>query len=240
MTDRITVMEKIAAFTGLMRSGGPVNAVILTLYALTLAVFSERLVWFFRTRCRSSRFPRLLEHNSCAAFLENCAAHEKRSPLYRMALVFADNPDKTAAELSAIIDREGALIKREMERGAGFFSFAGTAAPLLGLLGTITGLMNAFSQIEARGSAADITFLAGGIREAMITTATGLVTAICALGAGKLFEHIAASRLADMAAAVSLLGQEFCRRAGPGTDSAQARTGDPAGAAEAIAAKERA
>jgi biopolymer transport protein ExbB len=238
MTDRITVMEKIAAFIALMRSGGPVNGVILALYALTLARFSERLVWFFRTRRGHSRFSPLPEGDSLAAFLENRAAREKRSPLYRMALVFADNAEKTEQELSERIDREGALIKRDLERGGGFFSFAGTAAPLLGLLGTITGLMNAFSQIEERGSAADITFLAGGIREAMITTATGLVTAICALGAGKLFEHLAASRLADLSAAVSLLGQQFCRRkAGPAAESAQARPGDPAGA---IPARERA
>jgi biopolymer transport protein ExbB len=53
----------------------------------------------------------------------------------------------------------------------------------------------------------DISFLAGGIWEAMITTATGLVTAICALGCCKWFEHLSASRLEDMSFAVSILSQ---------------------------------
>jgi biopolymer transport protein ExbB len=202
-------MEKLAAFIGFMRSGGPVNAVILGLYVFTLALCSERLVWFFRTRCRQSRFLHLLEQQPFAALSENLTAREKQSPLYRMALVVAHNAEKTDRELSEIIDREGAGIRREMERGLVCFSFIGTAAPLLGLLGTITGLMNAFSQIEARGTAADISFLAGGIREAMITTATGLVCAIFALGCGKLFEQLGASRLADMGTVVSLLVEKL-------------------------------
>ena len=202
-------MEKLAVFISFMRAGGPVNAVILGLYLFTLALCSERLVWFFRTRCRQSRFLQALEQQSFAALSENLTAREKRSPLYRMALVIVHNAERTDRELSEIIDREGARIRREMERGLVCFSFIGTVAPLLGLLGTITGLMNAFSQIEARGTAADITFLAGGIREAMITTATGLVCAICALGCGKLFEQLGASRLADMGTAVSLLAEKL-------------------------------
>jgi biopolymer transport protein ExbB len=202
-------MEKLAVFISFMRSGGPVNAVILGLYLFTLALCSQRLVWFFRTRCRQSRFLYLLAEQPFTAISENLTAREKRSPLYRMALVVAHNAKKTERELSEIIDREGAGIRREMERGLVCFSFIGTVAPLLGLLGTITGLMHAFSQIEARGTAADITFLAGGIREAMITTATGLVCAIFALGCGKLFEQLGAARLADMGTAVSLLVEKF-------------------------------
>jgi biopolymer transport protein ExbB len=212
-------MEKFAFFAEFMRSGGPVNAVILVLYLITLAVFSERLAWFFRTRCRGDRFFQLLEQKPLAALPESLSAREKLCPLYRMALVFAHNAGKTDRELSGIIDGEGAQIKRETERGLVYFAFAGTIAPLLGLLGTITGLMSAFSQIEQRGSAADISFLAGGIREAMITTATGLLCAICALGAGKLFEHLGASRLEDLSRAVSLLAGRF-RFERPGKDSA--------------------
>jgi biopolymer transport protein ExbB len=98
-----------------------------------------------------------------------------------------------------------------MERGQTILSFIGTTAPLLGLLGTITGLMNAFSQIEKRGSSVDIAFLSGGIWEAMITTATGLVTAICAVSCCKWFEHLSASRLRDMSFAVSILGERIRR-----------------------------
>ena len=200
-------MEKIAVFINFMRQGGPVNAVILALYIVVLAVFSERAVWFFRTRSRRGLVQQLPDGQAFAAFLESLHPREQRSPVYRMAAVVAHNAAKTGPELAEIIDRTAAQMRGEMERGTVLFSFIGTVAPLLGLLGTITGLMNAFSQIEARGSAADIAFLAGGIREAMITTATGLVTAICALGAGKLFGSLAEARLSAMAAAVSIAGE---------------------------------
>jgi biopolymer transport protein ExbB len=77
----------------------------------------------------------------------------------------------------------------------------------MGLLGTITGLMDAFFQIEQRGAAADISYLSGGIREAMITTATGLVTAICALGGARILDGLSSSRLKDMAMILSLLAE---------------------------------
>jgi biopolymer transport protein ExbB len=126
-----------------------------------------------------------------------------------MALLFLEHRGEPEAVLSEILDREAALMREEMERGLGLLSFTGTVAPLLGLLGTITGLMRAFSQIEERGSSVDIAFLSGGIWEAMITTATGLVTAICALSCCKWFEHLSASRLRDMSFALSILGEKF-------------------------------
>jgi biopolymer transport protein ExbB len=92
-----------------------------------------------------------------------------------------------------------------MEQGIGILSFIGTTAPLLGLLGTITGLMNTFGQIEQRGSSVDLSFLSGGIWEAMITTAYGLVAAICASCCAKWFEHIVFTRLHNISIGISVL-----------------------------------
>jgi biopolymer transport protein ExbB len=142
-----------------------------------------------------------------------------------MAVCFLNHQRDPGPVLSETIDREAALIKGEMEKRLGILSFIGTIAPLLGLLGTITGLMNAFSQIEERGSSVDIAFLSGGIREAMITTATGLVTAICASSCCKWFEHLSASRLRDMSFAVSMLSEKFRQdilSGGPAEDGGKA------------------
>jgi biopolymer transport protein ExbB len=195
-------------FIDFMNSGGPVNWVILCLYVITLAFLTERVVYFFRSRMRNAQFFAVIEHENFSKIEASLTKHEKRSPLYKIAKIFADNVQKQEQALSEIIDRQSVLIKREMERGLIGFSFIATISPLLGLLGTITGLMSAFFQIELRGSAADISFLSGGIREAMITTATGLVTAICALASNKVFECIIARRLQDMAVTLSLLTEK--------------------------------
>jgi len=78
---------------------------------------------------------------------------------------------------------------------------AGTLAPLLGLMGTIFGLMGAFASIGVYGSMDDPSVLAGDIGEAMITTATGLIIAVPALG----LYHYFTSRTSQYA---SILSQE--------------------------------
>jgi biopolymer transport protein ExbB len=207
-------MKRFLAFVEFMHTGGPVNWVIAGLYVAMLALFSERIIYFFRTRYRKDRVFRALE-SGAALFPDSgppvFSGAAKDSQPVRMARCFLKHQEEPGPVLSEILDREAATIRGEMERGLGVLSFTGTVAPLLGLLGTITGLMNAFSQIEKRGSSVDITFLSGGIWEAMITTATGLITAICALSCCKWFEHLAASRLQDMSFAVSILSEKIRR-----------------------------
>jgi biopolymer transport protein ExbB len=218
-------MERFLAFLEFMNAGGPVNWVIAGLYVFMLAVFSERLIYFFRTRYTKDLLPGIAE--SGAALLSDSGRFSvaaKRSQPMRMALVFFQRREEPGPVLSEQLDREATGIRTEMERGLDALSFIGTVGPLLGLLGTITGLMNAFSQIQKRGSSVDISFLSGGIWEAMITTATGLVTAICALSCCKWFEHLSASRLQDMSFVVSLLSEKFRRDILTGPEKAAAET----------------
>jgi biopolymer transport protein ExbB len=65
-----------------------------------------------------------------------------------------------------------------MEFGLRTLGILGNTAPLLGLLGTITGMIKAFMVIEQAGGKVDAQALAGGIWEAMITTGVGLAVAI--------------------------------------------------------------
>jgi biopolymer transport protein ExbB len=202
-------MKMGGSFFVFMNSGGAINWLIFALYLFDLALFSARAVYFFRGRCRKAALLAALQEGGFASFDAQSTRQEKQSPLYRIAQAVARNAEKPEAALNETIEREAALLKSEMEKGLAFFSFAASVAPLLGLLGTITGLMAAFSQIELRGAAVDISFLSGGIKEAMTTTATGLVTAIFALAFCKLFEHLAASRLEAMALAVSLMTEKL-------------------------------
>jgi biopolymer transport protein ExbB len=110
------------------------------------------------------------------------------------------------------LEREGASLRTEMERGLEALSIIGAGAPLLGLLGTVTGLMAAFGRIESLGGAVDIAALSGGIWEAMITTATGLGAAIPAIAIGKAFERTVELRLRDMAYAASAMAEALCER----------------------------
>ncbi len=76
-------------------------------------------------------------------------------------------------------------------------------SPLLGLLGTVLGMIQAFKQLEEAGVRVDVTLLAGGIWEALITTAFGLVVAIPALAAVNWLEGIVERTRQDMGDAVT-------------------------------------
>ncbi len=76
--------------------------------------------------------------------------------------------------LRHVIDRQLAMASRYLE----LLATLASVAPLLGLLGTVVGLIKAFMVVERVGGKVDAAMLAGGIWEAMITTAAGLSVAI--------------------------------------------------------------
>lgn len=94
------------------------------------------------------------------------------------ALIKARSEKRLAADL-AVQFAERDL--QDAEYGLPSLSIIAQAAPLLGLLGTVTGLIRVFIRIEALSSMVNPSDLAGGIWEALLTTAVGLVIAIPAL-----------------------------------------------------------
>jgi biopolymer transport protein ExbB len=193
-------MKALADFMVFMNAGGLINWIIAGLYLGVLGTASARGAYFWRTR-RGRRTVEAIAAGSAGDAPGSSQAE-------RIARCYRANQARPQAALEEIIGRQGAEISSEMEQGAGILSFTGTVAPLLGLLGTITGLMRAFTRIESLGGNVDIAALSGGIREAMITTATGLVTAITAAALAKLFDSLAETRAREMSFAVSLLAEQ--------------------------------
>lgn len=82
--------------------------------------------------------------------------------------------------LRLVMEKEEAEERDDMSRGLVWLAVIGTVSPLLGLMGTVIGVMNAFLGITAAGSA-NISAVAPGIAEALITTVAGLAVAIPAV-----------------------------------------------------------
>lgn len=98
--------------------------------------------------------------------------------------------------LAAQVEHSGNAEAQELYRGVRFLELAGMIAPLLGLLGTVLGMIQSFRSLELAEGAANASILAGGIWQALLTTAAGLVVAIPALVGAALL-----SARADVAAA---------------------------------------
>ncbi len=85
--------------------------------------------------------------------------------------------EKGEKELATAIRTTGTIELGFLERGLVILATVANAAPLLGFLGTVIGMIIAFASIEAAGNV-DATLVAGGIKVALLTTATGLLIAI--------------------------------------------------------------
>lgn len=119
-----------------------------------------------------------------------------RSKCVYAALTAREIYDEDAAREDA-----ARVAKREIGKASGGLrplELISTVAPLLGLLGTVLGMITAFQALQEAGSRADPAMLAGGIWEALLTTAAGMAVAIPASAALAWFEGILDAMAADV------------------------------------------
>ena len=153
----------------------PVMLMLLAASIAALALVIERLIYFRKNRCNTTRgvleLRRQLSCGGLAAGLEWAKAQQ--NPMGRMFVQILENATLDAEELA---DLSYSLIVDErikLDHLLGGMGTLANAATLLGLLGTVTGLINSFNQISVTKQAGpDV--VAGGIAVALLTTAWGL------------------------------------------------------------------
>ena len=111
-----------------------------------------------------------------------------RGPIARTAEAWLEHADVPRQLRESIVQREGSLAIEVVERRLRALSTIAQVATLLGLLGTVAGLVGAFHQIELRGGQVEPSHLASGIWEALLTTVFGLSVAIPAFLAFQFFD----------------------------------------------------
>ena len=88
---------------------------------------------------------------------------------------------RPTTDVQAAIENVGNLEIARLEKGFPWLATAASGAPMLGFLGTVTGMVEAFFALASAGGGANISILANGIYEALVTTVAGLVVGIIAL-----------------------------------------------------------
>lgn len=95
-----------------------------------------------------------------------------------------DRATITAADINSAeraVERQMLITLSDFKRGTGILATVGSTAPFVGLLGTTMGIVSAFNAMSAGGASGGLAGIAGGISEALITTALGLLVAIPAV-----------------------------------------------------------
>lgn len=170
-------------------NGGFMMYPILFVSVIALAIIIERFIRLYFIRRPSKR---QMEDLRGTIITKNAGdlcrgASEVRHPAGRIitrvfALGWYEGND-----LDRKLSMEGSLEERHLSRFLGGLGIIGSTAPLMGLLGTVLGMIKAFMRIYEMAGDVNPTQLAGGIWEALITTAAGLMVAIPALIAYHIF-----------------------------------------------------
>ncbi len=129
--------------------------------------------------------------------LATTICERNNGPFPNIILSGLRNQNLEMEEIKELINDEGRQQVRTLERGLPVLETVASIAPLLGLLGTVLGMIKVFTVISTQGTG-QASLLAGGISEALITTATGLVIGIPLLVAFNYFTNKAENFIMDI------------------------------------------
>ncbi|WP_341863751.1 MotA/TolQ/ExbB proton channel family protein [Gymnodinialimonas sp. 57CJ19] len=207
----MTLEIALSNIGGLVALGGPVVALQLAMSLISLAVVVFKLDQFLHTgvgrHARLIRASAALDRGDRDAALQ--LAGESRSHL---APLFA----RLMNQMTELQDHDGFRPRMEVEAaerldrietGFRLLDSIAQVAPLLGLFGTVLGMIDAFQALQSAGDAVDPSILAGGIWVALMTTAAGLAVA---MPTSPILTWFETRMQAERALADSMIARAFC------------------------------
>ena len=190
--------------TDIFDKGGIIVWILAAYAFIALTILFERMIRFTFMGKPGKGFEKLLLDSFRQGSPDKIIAAIK-GPEARLLQGIVSAWNEGIHDLNRVAIRLGSLELNKMEKGFRTLAFLGNTAPLLGLLGTIIGMIKAFMVIEQAGGQVDAQALAGGIWEAMLTTGVGLAVAIPILLLLHILESAADKRAHSMRHYASLL-----------------------------------
>ncbi|MFQ5457488.1 MAG: MotA/TolQ/ExbB proton channel family protein [Myxococcota bacterium] len=217
----------------LFRKGGVVMYVILFVSVLALAIVMERMWNLRKSKIISDGFLEEIKRHwyrrATDAAIEACQSHDiaisriLRAGLLRfdLGLEQVENAIETAGQ------HESTMLRKNLM----FLGFLANVAPMLGLFGTVLGMIKSFDAIAKYGTSGNPGLVASGISEALITTAYGLMVGIPALAAYFYFKRKVEMRVLEMEGIAVNLMQDLAQwRGEPARQAERAPAAAAAGA----------
>ncbi|HEX8392165.1 MAG TPA: MotA/TolQ/ExbB proton channel family protein [Longimicrobium sp.] len=183
-------IAKIWADTGLLNRGIVIFLILMSITSLTVAIW--KWLQFRRMATATKQFAPAFSAALESENIPEALALADQYPKSHVARVLGESLREVAPLLSdpraagaAIVscersvEREQILLANELKSGLGILATIGSTAPFVGLLGTTLGIVNSFMGMSEKGGGLEA--VSGGIAEALIATAIGLVAAIPAV-----------------------------------------------------------
>jgi biopolymer transport protein ExbB len=162
-----------------IQKGGYLMYPIALCSIFALGIFLERLWTYIRVQKELRELAHQVEplvakdrHDEAVA-----VCHQSDSPLAQVFLAALRAAGRSRDQIKAVVEETGRREAAPLQRFLGLMGTIATISPLLGLLGTVLGMIRAFNVIATQGMGTPAT-LGGGISEALVTTAAGMTVAI--------------------------------------------------------------
>ena len=185
--------ELLELYNDYLDKGGLIFFILSLLSIFSIAIIFYKLIFF--TQIRKKNFIKLEERiqlgTSKKVFSNELQENKNKNILSSMLYTLTSLSNDKSLNLSEKNEKLKVIISehiRKLDQFLPTLEIISNVSPLMGLLGTVIGMINSFNKLEIGGSLVDPALLAGGIWTALLTTAIGLVVAIPALVAHHFFE----------------------------------------------------
>lgn len=183
LTAAITPAEAQLNVIDLAFKGGWIMIVLLILSLMAAAIFIQRFLIIKRAGKEDETFMNRIKDYIHEGKIDSALnlCRSTNTPSARMIEKGITRLGRPMNDVLVAIENVGNLEIAKLERGFPLIATTAAGAPMLGFLGTVTGMVRAFFDMANAGSNVDVTLLSSGIYEALVTTVGGLVVGIITL-----------------------------------------------------------
>ena len=167
----------------MFEKGGWIMYVLLVLSAVVFYILFERVYVIRKAGKEDPMFMDKIKDYIHSGEIKSAIAYCRtmNTPSARMIEKGISRLGRPVNDVQVAIENVGNLEIAKLEKGLAVMATISGGAPMIGFLGTVTGMVRAFFEMANAGTTVDLTILSGGIYEAMITTVGGLIVGIIAM-----------------------------------------------------------
>ena len=182
LTDTLPTEAQMNIFDLAMK-GGWIMGVLLLLSLVAIFVFIQRFIIIQRAKRNDEGFMNRIKDYIHDGKIDSAInlCRKSRNPSARMIEKGISRLGRPMNDVLVTIENVGNIEVAKLEKGFPIIATIAAIAPMIGFLGTVTGMVRAFYEMANAGTNVDISLLSGGIYEALMTTVGGLVVGIIAL-----------------------------------------------------------
>ena len=175
-----SVAESKMSLWALFNQGGLLMWVLLLLGGVTIFIFVERFIAIQRAQRLSPRFMERIRDYIVEGKMKEAIGlcRKEDTPIAHMIEKGLERLGRPMSDVQNAIENVANLEVSKLENGLPFLATIAGGAPMIGFLGTVTGMVQTFMDMSAAGGTVDLGLLSGGMYVAMVTTVGGLIVGI--------------------------------------------------------------